>query len=328
MIKYLRNGSAVVVLAFVLWGLIPLLYQYLSGGALAEILMYRVVWSIPLLLPIRLLFRKRTLVRDLLKDKTSFISCMIAGLLMVVSWSTFIYALTNHKVLDASLGYFINPLFVICLGCVFLKEKLSSFQIIAIFSGVCGLAYQIFSVNSFPLLSLVMGFSFALYGLARKFIRYDAITSITLETFWALPVAIFIFIYTDSSITTSSDIPLLLYILTAPVTVIPLVLFAVALNHTTLIVTGLAQYIEPSLQFIIAILIFRESINYSELFCFSAVWFGLLLCIFESFYYHYHRNTPVHESKHTSRSARWYAFQIWKQLYPKWIEKWKEISIR
>ncbi|ENK0845139.1 EamA family transporter RarD, partial [Salmonella enterica] len=107
MVKFLRNGPAVVVLAFVLWGLIPLFYQYLSGGALAEILMYRVVWSIPLLLPIRLLFRKRTLVRDLLKDKTSFISCMIAGLLMVVSWSAFIYALTNHKVLDASLGYFI-----------------------------------------------------------------------------------------------------------------------------------------------------------------------------------------------------------------------------
>ncbi|EHW9451544.1 EamA family transporter RarD, partial [Salmonella enterica] len=258
MVKFLRNGPAVVVLAFVLWGLIPLFYQYLSGGALAEILMYRVIWSIPLLLPIRLLFRKRTLVRDLLKDKTSFISCMIAGLLMVVSWSAFIYALTNHKVLDASLGYFINPLFVICLGCVFLKEKLLLFQIIAVFSGVCGLAYQIFSANSFPLLALVMGFSFALYGLARKFIRYDAITSITLETFWALPVALFIFIYTDSSITTSSDIPLFLYILTAPVTVIPLVLFAVALNHTSLIVTGLAQYIEPSLQFIIAILIFKE----------------------------------------------------------------------
>ncbi|EEK4661989.1 EamA family transporter RarD, partial [Salmonella enterica] len=255
MVKFLRNGPAVVVLAFVLWGLIPLFYQYLSGGALAEILMYRVVWSIPLLLPIRLLFRKRTLVRDLLKDKTSFISCMIAGLLMVVSWSAFIYALTNHKVLDASLGYFINPLFVICLGCVFLKEKLSLFQIIAVFSGVCGLAYQIFSANSFPLLALVMGFSFALYGLARKFIRYDPITSITLETFWALPVALFIFIYTGASATTSHDIPLFLYILTAPVTVIPLVLFAVALNHTSLIVTGLAQYIEPSLQFIIAILI-------------------------------------------------------------------------
>ncbi|HBI5524049.1 TPA: EamA family transporter, partial [Salmonella enterica subsp. enterica serovar Welikade] len=215
MVKYLRNGPAVVVLAFVLWGLIPLFYQYLSCGALAEILSYRVVCSIPLLLPIRLLFRKRTLFRDLLKDKTSFISCMIAGLLMVVSWSAFIFALTNHKVLDASLGYFINLLFVICLGCTFLKEKLSFFQIIAVLSGVCGLAYQIFSANSFPVLALVMGFSFALYGLARKFVHYDAITSITLETFWALLVALFIFIYTDSNILTSSDIPLLFYILTA-----------------------------------------------------------------------------------------------------------------
>ena len=163
---------------------------------------------------------------------------------MVISWSAFIYALTNHKVLDASLGYFINPLIVICLGCIFLKEKPSLFQLIAVISGVCGLGYQVISANSFPSLALIMGFSFALYGLARKFIHYDAITSITLETFWALPVALFIFIYTGSSITTSSDIPLFLYILTAPVTVIPLVLFAVALNRTSLIVTGLAQHID------------------------------------------------------------------------------------
>ncbi|MEF9889007.1 EamA family transporter RarD [Citrobacter sp.] len=304
MVKFLRNGPAVVVLAFILWGLIPLFYQYLSGGELAEILMYRVFWSIPLLLPIRLLFRKRTLFRDLLKDKTSFLSCMIAGLLMVFSWSAFIYALTNHQVLDASLGYFINPIFVICLGCIFLKEKLSIFQVIAVLSGVCGLAYQIMSVNNVPVLALVMGFSFALYGLARKFIQYDAITSITLETFWALPVALFIFIYTDSSIVTSSDIPVFLYVLTAPITVIPLVLFAVALNHTSLIVTGLAQYIEPSLQFLIAIFIFGEVINYSELFCFSAVWFGLLLCIFESLYYHYRRNATGPEGSHSARAIR------------------------
>lgn len=123
MVKFLRNGPAVVVLAFILWGLIPLFYQYLSGGALAEILMYRVFWSIPLLLPIRLLFRKRTFFRDLLKDKTSFISCMIAGLLMVISWSAFIYALTNHKVLDASLGYFINHLLSFALAVFFLKKN-------------------------------------------------------------------------------------------------------------------------------------------------------------------------------------------------------------
>ncbi|EFB2893924.1 EamA family transporter RarD, partial [Escherichia coli] len=104
MIKYLQSGPLVVVMAFILWGLTPLFYKYLSGGVLTHILIYRVIFSIPLLLGIRLLFNRRTLFRDLLTDKRSFVFCMIAGLLMIISWSSFIYALTNHQVLDASLG--------------------------------------------------------------------------------------------------------------------------------------------------------------------------------------------------------------------------------
>ncbi|MEN6971245.1 EamA family transporter RarD, partial [Escherichia coli] len=260
MIKYLKSGPLVVVMAFVLWGLTPLFYQYLSGGVLTHILIYRVIFSIPLLLAIRLLFHRRTLFRDLLKDKRSFISCMIAGLLMIISWSSFIYALTNHQVLDASLGYFINPLFVILLGCVVLKERLTLFQMIAVFSGACGLLFQLLSTHNLPVLALIMGFSFALYGLTRKFIHYDAITSITLETFWSLPVSLILFIYTGPDVPASYGIPPILYIMTAPVTIIPLVLFAVALNHTSLIVTGLAQYIEPSMQFLLAVFIFGEAI--------------------------------------------------------------------
>ncbi|MDF3916234.1 EamA family transporter RarD [Escherichia coli] len=287
MIKCLKSGPLVVVMAFVLWGLTPLFYQYLSGGVLTHILIYRVIFSIPLLLAIRLLFHRRTLFRDLLKDKRSFISCMIAGLLMIISWSSFIYALTNHQVLDASLGYFINPLFVILLGCVVLKERLTLLQMIAVFSGACGLLFQLLSTHNLPVLALIMGFSFALYGLTRKFIHYDAITSVTLETFWSLPVALILFIYTDPDVPAPYGIPPILYIMTAPVTIIPLVLFAVALNHTSLIVTGLAQYIEPSMQFLIAVFIFGEVINYDELLCFSTVWFGLLLCVIENCYRHY-----------------------------------------
>ncbi|EHY6214286.1 EamA family transporter RarD, partial [Escherichia coli] len=182
----------------------------------------------------------------------------------------------------------INPLFVILLGCVVLKERLSLFQMIAVFSGACGLLFQLLSAHNLPVLALIMGFSFALYGLTRKFIHYDAITSVTLETFWSLPVSLVLFIYTDSDVPTPSEISPILYIMTAPVTIIPLVLFAVALNHTSLIVTGLAQYIEPSMQFLLAVFIFGEAIHYDELFCFSAVWFGLLLCIIENCYRHYH----------------------------------------
>lgn len=208
---------------------------------------------------------------------------------MIVSWSSFIYALTHHLVLDASLGYFINPLFVIALGCIFLKEKLSLFQAIAVFSGVCGLAFQIIMLRHFPALALTMGLSFALYGLARKFIHYDVMTSITIETLWALPVSLLIFLFSDTGPIISANTPFFLYVMTAPVTIIPLVLFAIALNHTSLIVTGLAQYIEPSLQFLLAIMIFGEHINYAELLCFCAVWFGLFLCISENLYSHYLR---------------------------------------
>lgn len=286
MLINMRSGTATVVLAFVLWGITPLFYQYLSGGDLTQIIIYRVVWSMPLLLLARLLLRHRTPIRTLWQDRRSFFCCMLAGLLMIVSWSSFIYALTHHQVLDASLGYFINPLIVIALGCLFLKEKLSAFQVAAVALGACGLTFQIISLRHLPVLPLMMGVSFALYGLVRKFIRYDALTSITLETLWAMPVALILFFATGSGSGFAANTPHLLYILTAPVTVIPLILFAIALNKTSLVVTGLAQYIEPSLQFIIAILIFREQIDYPELVCFSAVWLGLLLCVSESFVAH------------------------------------------
>ncbi|SUH13726.1 putative integral membrane protein [Salmonella enterica subsp. enterica] len=148
--KYLRSGTMFVVLAFILWGLTPLYYQYLSGGNLAQILIYRVFWSIPLLLAVRLLFRQRTRFHDAWKDKKSFFFCMIAGLLMTVSWSSFIYALTHHLVLDASLGYFINPLFVIALGCIFLKEKLSLFQAIAVFFRCLRSDFSNYHATAFP----------------------------------------------------------------------------------------------------------------------------------------------------------------------------------
>lgn len=102
----------------------------------------------------------------------------------------------RNKFFDASLGYFIHPLFVILLGCVVLKEKLSLFQIIDVLSGTCGLLFQLFLAHNLPMLALIMGFSFALYGLTRKFIHYDVITSVTLETFWSLPVSLVLFMYT------------------------------------------------------------------------------------------------------------------------------------
>lgn len=126
--KYLRSGTMFVVLAFILWGLTPLYYQYLSGGNLAQILIYRVFWSIPLLLAVRLLFRQRTRFHDAWKDKKSFFFCMIAGLLMIVSWSSFIYALTHHLVLDASLAILSTRYLLLRWDAFFLKKNCRCFR--------------------------------------------------------------------------------------------------------------------------------------------------------------------------------------------------------
>ncbi|HDP0318182.1 TPA: EamA family transporter RarD [Salmonella enterica subsp. enterica serovar Concord] len=285
MVKYGGYGPLLMILAFCLWGITPLFYHYLSDGNLSELLMYRVVWSVPALVVVRLLFHNRTFYHEIFRDKPSLFLCLVTGCLMTVSWTSFVYSLTHHRILDASLGYFLNPLFTIFLGRCFLKERISLFQCVAILFGLCGLLYQIIMLRYIPILALIMGLSFSLYSLIRKFICYDVITSLTIETLWVLPVICVLFLCGGSLFNLPEHYPIWLYLMSVPVTFIPLILFTIALNNTSLVITGLAQYIEPSIQFLTATFIFGEAINTPEIICFSSVWAGITLCILESIYH-------------------------------------------
>nr|UCQ32340.1 EamA family transporter RarD [Edwardsiella piscicida] len=284
---WLRNGPLLAVLSFILWGITPLYYKLLNDANAFELLAQRLFWSVPLLLALRLLFKQRTSWRAAWQDKRSLYCCLLGGAIMSVSWTTFIYALTHHLVLDASLGYFTNPLFAIALGVIFLHDRLTRFQRIAVLLAIIGLTYQIILLGRVPVLALVMGITFAFYGLVRKYIRYDIMTSLTLETVWMLPLALGITLWLQ--INGGSDLGGLslseysLYILTAPVTYAPSLLFAAAIKRTSLTVVGLAQYVEPSLQFLLAVLAFGEPINLPKMISFSLIWLGLALCIYELF---------------------------------------------
>lgn len=288
---WLKNGPALAVLAFILWGITPLFYKMLPDANALELLAQRLFWSIPLLLLLRLLFKNRTTWKQVWQDKRSLFCCLLGGAIMSVSWTTFIYALTHNLVLDASLGYFTNPLFSIALGVIFLHDKLSRFQRIAVALAITGLAYQIVLLGHIPILALAMGSTFAFYGLVRKFIRYDIMTALTLETLWMLPLAIAITIWlhmTGSSILAGSGTKTyVLYALTAPVTFAPLLLFAAAIKRTSLTVIGLAQYVEPSLQFLLAVLAFGEPISMPKMISFSLIWLGLAFCVYELFRQHW-----------------------------------------
>lgn len=282
-----RAGNMLAAFSFVLWGILPLYYQFLPQANINELLALRLIFSVPvMLLVILLLKRPLPNVTELLADKKSFFMCGVAGCIMSVSWYAFTWAITHGEVLAASLGYFINPLFAIALGMFFLREKLTKAQVIAVVLAILGIAYQVWQYGELPWLSLLMGSFFAIYGLTKKYIRYDALTSVTIEAAILTPFAVIYMLWLyfsgDSVSLTSGTTTFLLYVGSAPVTVAPLIFFALALNRTSLTMVGLMQYIEPTLQFLLAVFLFGEVFDHTKAISFSLIWAGLIFCTLEA----------------------------------------------
>lgn len=281
------KGNAIAAFSFLLWGLMPLYYQFIPNAFINELLAFRILFSVPfMLLVFVLLGRKLPSFTEIKADKTSVFLCAIASLIMCVSWYSFTWAITHEQVLAASLGFFINPLFVIGLGVLFTGDKLTPAQKTAVVLGAAGIGYMVYSYGELPWLALIMGGSFALYGLCKKFIRFDSLTSVTLEVILLMPFAAIYLIWlwsSEQSVALSGDTSvLLLYIGTAPLTLLPLVFFALAVRSTSLSMIGLMQYIEPSLHFLLAVILFNEHFDHVKTVSFALIWTGLLLCSLEA----------------------------------------------
>ena len=282
-----RAGNALAAFSFVLWGILPLYYQFLPRADINDLLAFRILFSIPFMLFVMLLLRRpMPNLAQIWQDKRSLAMTGLAGLIMCVSWYAFTWAITHDQVLAASLGFFINPLFAIALGVLFLKEKLSKAQSAAVVLGIVGIGYQVWHYGELPWISLIMGSFFAFYGLCKKYIRYDALTSVTLEAVLLAPFTLVYLGYTYSNQTStalSADLTtLLLYMGSAPVTLAPLIFFALAISRTSLTMVGLMQYIEPTLQFLLAVFLFGEVFDQVKAVSFGFIWLGLLLCSLEA----------------------------------------------
>lgn len=281
------QGNLLAAFSFVLWGIMPLYYQLLPNANVDELLAFRLVFSVPVMVIIfALLRRSLPSVAVIMADKTSLMMCIFAALLMCVSWYSFTWALTHGKVLEASLGFFINPLIAIALGVIVLKDKLSLAQKLAVVLGVIGIGYQVVYYGQLPWLSIVMGSFFAFYGLAKKYVKFDVLTSVLLEALVLVPFALFYLLWDgyqgQSEALQGGITSVLLYMGSAPVTLAPLIFFALAISRTRLSMIGLMQYIEPSLQFLLAVLVFGELLDSVKLVSFSFIWLGLALCALES----------------------------------------------
>ncbi|WP_421167590.1 EamA family transporter RarD [Aeromonas dhakensis] len=276
-----RQGVIYALCAYTLWGLAPIYFKTIAAVPAAEILTHRMIWSCALLLVLTLLGRQWHKVQAVLRQPKVLLTLTFTSITVGGNWLLFIWAINNGHMLDASLGYYINPLFNVLLGMLFLSEKLRRLQWWAVGLAAIGVAIQIIAFGSLPWIALVLASSFAIYGLIRKKLALDALTGLLIETLIMLPpAAIYLWGIADSptSHLTQNDWHLnLLLIAAGAVTTAPLLCFTAAATRLKLSTLGFFQYIGPSLMFILAVTLYGEALALDKMITFAFIWSALVL---------------------------------------------------
>tara|TARA_R110000868_G_scaffold14091_2_gene65922 strand:- start:1586 stop:2485 length:900 start_codon:yes stop_codon:yes gene_type:complete len=283
--KSVKAGVIFALAAYSMWGIAPMYFKLLTQVPALEIVMHRIVWSV-LVLCILLLARKKfRQVFKALQDPKILKTLSISGLLLAVNWLIFIWAVNNDQMLDASLGYFINPLFNVLLARLFLQESLNRLQLLAVFVALAGVAFLIFSYGEIPWIALALATSFSIYGLLRKKAAVDSMPGLLIESCIMLPFALLYWLVMDTSsgnmLVNSIDLNITL-LLAGVVTTAPLLCFTAAARRIRYTTLGFFQYIGPSLMFLLAVLLYKEPLDSSRVVTFVLVWSGLLIYVYDS----------------------------------------------
>jgi chloramphenicol-sensitive protein RarD len=281
-----RSGFLMGLAAYTIWGSFPLYFKALVSVPAAEVLAHRIIWSAAVLLVFVALTGAGAQLKSMLRDKRTLAILALTTLLISTNWFVFIYAVVAGKLLESSLGYYINPLVSIFLAAVFLGERLTSRQKLSIALAAAGVIVQTVMVGSLPVISITLAFTFGLYGLIRKAARVPALTGLAMEMTLLSPLALVYVFWLMSGDrlafmagAKSTDILLLLAGL---VTVTPLILYGGALNRLRLSTMGIMQYIVPTAHFAWAVFAFGEQFTTGHLVSFGFIWIGLVLYSSES----------------------------------------------
>jgi chloramphenicol-sensitive protein RarD len=271
-----RVGLLQGVLAYGLWGIVAAYWKLLKHVDAVEVIAHRAVWGLGSFIIIVLVARQwRPLVAALRTPKTVGVMAL-SSLLLAVNWVVFVGATAHGHLLDASLGYFINPLVSIALGTLVLHERLRRLQWIAIALAAIGVGLLTWRAGRVPWIALVLASTWGLYGLVRKTARVDALVGSTIETILLAPIAVVYLIVIDGGVMpTASTSTIALLVGTGVVTVVPLVLFTSAARRLPLSTVGFLQYLAPTGQFLLAVLAFGEPLAHDRLLAFVWIWAGL-----------------------------------------------------
>ncbi len=265
--------------AFLIWGLSPLYWKALVAVPALEIIAHRVVWSFLFLMGLILLQRRWSEFAEILKSGRMLLTLMLTAILVSANWLLYIWAVNNNYMLQASLGYYINPLVNVVLGLLFLRERLRRPQILAVMLAASGVLYLTIAYGEFPWISLTLALSFGLYGLIRKVAPVGALVGLAVETMLLSPPALIYLIHlnsqeADTILRVSLKLDLLL-IGCAPLTAAPLLFFTLGAKRLYLSTLGLMQYIGPSGMFLLAIFHYNEPFSTTQVWTFAMIWAAL-----------------------------------------------------
>lgn len=275
-----RVGLFAAAGAYGLWGFLPIYFKLLGDVPPLLILAHRIVWSVPTALFLVLVAGKLGDLLDAIRRPRVRYMLLASALAVAVNWTLYIWAVTQDRILEGSLGYFINPLITFLFAALFFGERFNRLQLVALAFAALGVANQALVVGEFPWIALSLAVSFALYGVIRKRAPVDSRVGLTVETMWLAPAALAgLFLLTPPGASIFGDAPPLvafLLVLAGPVTAAPLILFGIGARRLRLSTIAMLQYLGPTLQFIVG-LTYGEAFTPAHAVTFGLIWAGVVL---------------------------------------------------
>ena len=275
-----RDGVIAGLVAYFLWGILPIYFKLVGSVSPEEVLVHRVVWAVPFGALIIHFRGQWPEVWRVLTHRKMLLWLATAAFFVAINWYIYIVAVQQEQVFQASLGYYINPLLYVLVGVLFLGEKLRTKQIAAVVLATIGVLVLTFSGGELPVIALVLGFSFTVYGVIRKKIVVGGMPGLFVETLILLPIALIwmAWIFNSGQAAFGYEGPGItgLLLLAGPVTVIPLLCFALAARRLELKTIGFMQFIAPTLQFCMG-LYYGEVLTTAHLICFGCIWTAVIL---------------------------------------------------
>jgi len=284
--------------AYTTWGFAPVFWNAIAGLPAGEVVAQRILWSVPLLVVFVLAGRRWREVGRALANWRTLLPLLASAVLMVANWAIFIVAVQLDRVIEISLGYFINPLVSVLLGVVFIAERLRRWQILAVVLAALGVVNLAISVGSLPWFALGVAFTFGFYGLVRKLVATEPLAGLAVEMAIFLPIALGYFGYVlvagQGIGTLAMDVwGIVLVLCTGLMTVIPLLWFIAGSRRMRYSTMGIIQYLAPSVQFVLALFYFGEPFTRAQAITFACIWAGLAIYSFDSMRAYRRENLPT-----------------------------------